>query len=192
MYVCICACVCFSVPPLSPLGVEGEMGETCYCFTSHTSLTHRRGTHLTTDTTQDRAKQKAWRIIIHHQNKSSAVSPSLSVCLSVLLWCNPFHLPCFQGWDESKTRMPLPYRLKSCIHCDLITETRSIFEWRRFLDTGISYQNLQMYPIIKSRKVKHCLACRLAVHCTEWLAYNTSITAAPQIHWPGGCFAVEK
>lgn len=29
-------------------------------------------------------------------------------------------------------------------------------------DTGISYQNLQIYPIINPRKVKNCLALRLA------------------------------
>lgn len=60
----VCARLLFCIPTLQ--GVEGEMGETCYCFTSHTSLTHRHGTHLTTDTIRDRAKQeevvKTWEI----------------------------------------------------------------------------------------------------------------------------------
>lgn len=166
--VCVCMCLLFCIP--TPRGVKGEMGETCYCFTSHTSLTHRRGTHLTTDTTPDGMKheevvEKQWsipartkvntkrdrfecllfgilleiedvgggggdggherwvhRIIIHRQNKSCV---SLSICLSVLLWCDLFHLLCFQGWSESKTRR-LPCRPKSCIYSDLITKTQKI------------------------------------------------------------------
>lgn len=124
----------FSISPHSR-ELKGEMGETCSCFTPHTSLTSLHGTHLNPDTTQDRIGQntkklqKAVRsaspactkkvpskcllfILLETENagrrgdggrlelESIAKNKrrlSLSVCLSLLLLCSPFHLPVFKA-----------------------------------------------------------------------------------------------
>lgn len=87
------------------------------------------------------------RIIIHRQNKSCLCLP---IRMSPVLWCNPFHLAQFQGCRESKTTRLLR-RPNSCTHIDLIAKTPAT--QRHVLDrmVGISFQNLQMYPIRKKR-----------------------------------------
>lgn len=55
--------MCFLVSPHSG-ELLGEMGETCYCFTSRTSLTRCRVTHLTADAThgtQYIGEAKCWK-----------------------------------------------------------------------------------------------------------------------------------
>lgn len=182
--MCVCVCVClyslsfvcglFCIATLQ--GVEGEMGETCYCLTSHTSLTHQRGHtcdygHRTGRGKTRRSGEQRWTwrsipacaymntkwgcskclvfgilleiedvgggwckeagvhwIIIQHQNKSCL----FPLYLSVLLWCNPFHLACCQGCSESNIRRLL-YRVESCICSDPFTEA-----WKSPRDTASS------------------------------------------------------
>lgn len=89
------------------------------------------------------------RIIIHHQNKSCL---SLSICLPVLLWCDPFHLPVFKAGVNQRLdgcctdRNPVSTVTLSPKH-----ERLRVMLFPR-QDTGISYQNLQMYPINKAQK----------------------------------------
>lgn len=85
------------------------------------------------------------RIIIHRQNKSC---PCLPICVSPVLWCNPFHLAQFQGCRESKTTRLL-HTPNSCTHCDLIAKTPATQCHVLHRMVGISFQNLQMYPIRK-------------------------------------------
>lgn len=59
------------------------MGETRSCFTSHTSLTRRRGTHLTTDTTQDRTKREEG--VRSSQVSDSCLKRDLFKCLLFIL-----------------------------------------------------------------------------------------------------------
>lgn len=93
VHVCVCepfsfgVCVLFCIPTLQ--GAQGEMGETCYCFTSHTSLTLHRGTHRTVDTTQDRVKEpeKSWihRSISAPTNTNTKMNHSKCVLFGILL-----------------------------------------------------------------------------------------------------------
>lgn len=52
-------CTCWLFCMLTLLGFEVKMNKTCACFTSHTSLTLRHGTNLSTDTTPDGKEQEA-------------------------------------------------------------------------------------------------------------------------------------
>lgn len=116
------------------------------------------------------------RIIIQQQNKSClSLSLHLSVCLSVLLWCNPLSSSCFfKAVGENQRR-------RGCLSKNKILYRQSPYDRKheRFRttplprqDTGISYQKLQMYPIIKSSKGKTMLRLQgwlcTAAECLGW------------------------
>lgn len=85
------------------------------------------------------------RIIIHRQNKSCLCLP---IRVSPVLWCNPFHLAQFQGCHESKTTRLLR-KTNSCTHSDLLAKTPATQSHVLDRMVGISFGNLQMYPIRK-------------------------------------------